>query len=98
MAYRKNGMRTLYLISYDISDPKRLRKVCRYLKGYKVDGQKSVYECWVTESERRAIKRDLQELILPDQDRVHLFQLDPRQQVQCFGRATHFTEPGFFVT
>lgn len=91
-------MRTLYLVCYDIADPKRLSRVCRYLKGYKVDGQKSAYECWVTESERRQIMQHLEGLTSKGEDRVHLFQLDPRQEVHCFGRATHFTQPGFFIT
>lgn len=90
--------RTLYLICYDITDPKRLYRVAHYLKGYKVDGQKSAYECWVTESEKRQILTELQTLTDPTTDRVHLFQLDPRQQVECFGCATHFTTPGFFIT
>jgi len=40
--------RTLYLVAYDISDPRRLGRVCRSLKGYRVQGQKSVPEIWVT--------------------------------------------------
>ncbi len=91
-------MRTLYLICYDIANPKRLRRVCRYLKGYKVDGQKSVFECWITEGERREIMRHLDNLMSREEDRIHLFQLDPRKKVECFGQATHFTTPGFFVT
>lgn len=91
-------MRILYLICYDITDPKRLQQVGHYLKGYKVDGQKSVYECWVTESERRIILERLDQLTEPAADRIQLFQLDPRQQVQCYGQATHFTDKGFFIT
>lgn len=91
-------MRKLYLVCYDIASPKRLRRVGRYLKAYRVEGQKSVYECWVTEGERRRIVADLETLTSPIEDRISLFQLDPRQRVRCFGLAEHFTTPGFFIT
>ena len=37
--------RMRYLVSYDISDPKRLRKVARSLEGFGVRLQYSVFEC-----------------------------------------------------
>jgi CRISPR-associated protein Cas2 len=36
--------RLRYLVSYDISDPKRLRKVARSLEGFGVRLQYSVFE------------------------------------------------------
>lgn len=90
-------MRTLYLISYDISDPRRLRRVFRYLQGYRVNGQKSVFECWITPAERREILLNLPKMTEPEQDRVHIFQLDPRQQVLCFGQAVSGSPTGFFI-
>ena len=41
--------RTLYLIAYDISHPKRLNRVRHFLKNYSTGGQKSVYECFLTD-------------------------------------------------
>ena len=37
--------RLRYLVSYDICDPKRLRKVARSLEGFGVRLQYSVFEC-----------------------------------------------------
>jgi len=37
--------RIRYLVSYDISNPKRLRKVARSLEGFGVRLQYSVFEC-----------------------------------------------------
>lgn len=88
--------RTLYLIAYDIADPRRLEQVCRYLTGWKVAGQKSCFECWLTPSERQQALRTLRDLILPSEDRIHLFQLDPRQSVRCHGVARTFTQ-GYFT-
>ncbi|MCX8086383.1 MAG: CRISPR-associated endonuclease Cas2 [Rhodocyclaceae bacterium] len=89
--------RLLTLVAYDICEPKRLHKVCRYLTGYKVAGQKSVFELWVTPAELLRIRADLEELIDPDEDRVHFLGLDPRMKPQLFGRATHFTEHFFAI-
>jgi hypothetical protein len=35
--------RTLYLVAYDVSDPRRLARVHRFMTGWKVGGQKSFY-------------------------------------------------------
>jgi CRISPR-associated protein Cas2 len=79
--------RTLYLIAYDVADPKRLARVHRYLLGWKVGGQKSFYECWLTRAELATVTRELGELIDPASDRVHIFQLDERMQPKCYGIA-----------
>lgn len=89
--------RSLYLACYDIADPKRLRRVCRLLQGYRVEGQLSAYECWLTPSELRDVKVALTQLIDTEEDRVHLFRLDPRMSVQCYGQAKHFTGGPFLI-
>jgi CRISPR-associated protein Cas2 len=35
----------------------RLRRVHKYLIGYKVGGQKSFFECWLTAAELRDVRR-----------------------------------------
>lgn len=72
--------RTLYLVCYDIANPKRLYRVHRFLLGYKVGGQKSFFECWLTPSELRVVRAGLLARMEIDEDRAHIFQLDPRQQ------------------
>ena len=48
--------RTLYLVAYDVcGDARRLARVGRYLRSYRVAGQKSVPEIWVTPAELRTI-------------------------------------------
>lgn len=87
-----------YLVAYDIADPKRLYQVLRYMKGWKVGGQKSFCECWLTPAERRTVLDTLAELIDRDDDRVHLVQLDPRMQPRCFGQAQTVSQPIFAIT
>lgn len=80
-------MRSLYLVCYDISEPRTLQRVHRYLLGYKVGGQKSFYECWLTAAELRQVEADLAEMIDVATDRVHIFQLDPRMRPTLLGVA-----------
>jgi len=82
--------RTLYLVAYDMCDPRRLHRICRYLTGYKVGGQKSVFEIWATDGELREIRGKLEHLMLQDEDRVHILALNPRMQPRCSGRARSF--------
>lgn len=82
-----NAQRTLYLVCYDVSCPKRLYRVHRYLLGFKVGGQKSFFECWFTPAELRAARGELAVLIDPVEDRVHIFQLDPRMKMEGLGIA-----------
>ena len=82
-----DAARTLFLVCYDISCPKRLDRVHRFLLGFKVGGQKSFFECWLTAAELRDVRRTLGELINPTEDRAHIFQLDPRMQNQGLGLA-----------
>lgn len=89
--------RTLYLVAYDVSEPHRLQRVCRYLTGYKVGGQKSVFELWLTPAELRRVRADLDELMDADEDRLHILTLDPRMTVRCFGRAQSFTQNFFCI-
>lgn len=80
--------RALYLVCYDISSPQRLRRVRHYLQGFKVGGQKSFFECWLTPPELRSVRGTLDAMIEKESDRVHIFQLDPRMQPQCHGVAS----------
>jgi len=89
--------RDLYLIAYDICEPRRLRHVYRYLAGYKVAGQKSVCEVWVTPAELKHIRSDLEAMMEMGEDRLHILALEPRMKPLLVGRATHFTSNHFAI-
>lgn len=89
--------RTLYLVAYDIADPRRLARACRYFKSWRVDGQKSVPEIWVTPAELQTIRAHLHSLLDLAQDRIQLVALDPRMQPRCLGRATTFSPRHFCI-
>jgi CRISPR-associated protein Cas2 len=92
-----NKARTLYLVCYDIASPKRLYQVHKFLLGYKVGGQKSFFECWLTAGELNDVRRGLAERLEPNDDRAHIFQLDPRQKISCLGSAQPVNTGSFMI-
>lgn len=89
--------RSLYLVAYDICDPQRRTRVCRYLKSYRVQGQKSVPEIWVTPAELQHIQRHLADLLQPHTDRIQIVALDPRMKPHCLGKAATFNQHHFCI-
>lgn len=47
--------RPLYVAAYDIGDARRQAEARELLKGYSIGGQKSVYECFLSEPEKRRV-------------------------------------------
>ncbi len=90
-------VRSLYLVAYDIADTRRLAVITRMMKGWKVGGQKSLCECWLTPAEQRVMLDQLDELIDPETDRIHLFSLDPRMTPRMAGVARTFSSPVFII-
>jgi CRISPR-associated protein Cas2 len=88
--------RTLYLIAYDITNNRRLNRVRQFLKGYSTGGQKSVYECFLTDGELRYVKKKIERLIDEDEDRVHIFTMDGRSKTHALGIAVQPKDPEYF--
>lgn len=89
--------RILYLVAYDIASPRRWYTVHKFLLGYKVAGQKSFFECWLTAAELRGVAAELDARVEASEDRAHIFQLDERMEVRCFGVAQTFDRNFFMV-
>jgi len=62
--------RIRYLVSYDISNPKRLRRVARTLEGFGVRLQYSVFECPRDDLRLARLKAELHHLLRHDEDQV----------------------------
>lgn len=90
--------RTLYLVAYDVCSPRRLARVSRYFHSYRVAGQRSVPEIWVTLGELETIKSDMRQLLDADADRLQIIALDPRMRRSCLGQARTFSFPFFCVS
>ena len=89
--------RHLYLACYDISDPKRLRKVHRIVQAYAIGGQKSFYECWLTEVDRTELLDRVQAAFDPEEDQFRLFRLDPNAETIFMGIARRQSLQPFMV-
>ncbi len=70
-------MRRIYLITYDICDPKRLRQVFRCLRNWGDHVQYSVFECQLTPSDLLRCKAELAERIKHNEDQVLVIDLGP---------------------
>ena len=92
--------RTLYLVCYDIACPKRLYRVHRFLLGYKVGGQKSFFECWLTPAELREVRAGLLERMQLDEDRAQTCFADDMQNTinDCLANRAHEDSEVFFVS
>jgi len=85
-------VRKLLIVTYDISDPKRLRKVFKAMKGFGQHLQLSVFRCDLTEMERFEMIGVLQDLIHHEEDQILVIDLGPSEgrshQVDAIGRPT----------
>ena len=88
--------RDLYIVAYDICAPKRLNRVRYFLKGFSTGGQKSVFECFLTQGELREVITGISNIIDESIDRVHIFSLDGRSRSHTFGVAIPPKDPEFF--
>jgi CRISPR-associated protein Cas2 len=85
-------MRQTYIVSYDISDPKRLRKVFRLMKGYGEHVQLSVFRCELTHRALVELRARLGSTIHHDQDQVLFVDVGPEDgrgsaSISALGRA-----------
>ena len=62
--------RTRYLVSYDVCDPKRLRKVARVLEGFGTRLQYSVFECPLDDLRLAELKSEVHPLLNHSEDQV----------------------------
>jgi CRISPR-associated protein Cas2 len=76
-------MRNRYVVSYDISDAKRLRRVHRLMRGYGTPLQYSVFQCDLSQSERVLLIEALTPVIHHREDQVMLINLGPTQGRGC---------------
>ena len=60
----------VYLVSYDIADPKRLRKVFKTMRGFGDHLQFSVFLCVLSPLQRERMERRLEDLIHHGEDQV----------------------------
>ena len=60
----------LYIITYDISDPKRWRKIFNLMKGYGVWLQLSVFQCRLSIRRMKELRYRLEDIINREEDHI----------------------------
>ena len=88
--------RRLYLAAYDVAHPRRLKLSLELIKGYATGGQKSAYECWLSDGEKTALLHDMALVLEEAQDSFFLIGLDPRSPVHVLGQAEAPADPDTF--
>ena len=79
----------LILVSYDIPDNKRRRKIAKTLLDYGDRVQYSVFECNLTRTQQAQLVKELKKLMAPQKDSVRIYPLraDSAAQVKVLGIA-----------
>jgi CRISPR-associated protein Cas2 len=88
----------LYIVAYDIADPRRWRRVFRLMNGYGEWLQLSVFQCRLSRRRRIELKFALGEIIDHAQDHVVILDLGPaadiRPRVESLGKPFTVVERG----
>jgi CRISPR-associated protein Cas2 len=71
----------LYIVTYDISDPKRWRAVFKAMKGYGEWLQLSVFQCRMNARRHADLTATLDQIIHHREDHVLLMDLGPAESV-----------------
>ena len=84
-------METVYLVCYDIADPKRLRHVHRATEDRGPRLQYSVYQCELSGAQLAIFQAELDEIIDTSEDQVLFVRLGPRNamtygKIESLGR------------
>jgi CRISPR-associated protein Cas2 len=72
----------LFVVAYDIADPKRWRKVFRVMKGYGRWLQLSIFQCRLSARRRAEMAARLDALIAREDDHVVILDLGPADGVE----------------
>lgn len=88
-----------YIVTYDISDPKRWRKVFRLLSGFGEHVQLSVFRCDLDSLQVARLVNAINGVIHHGEDQVILLRLGPAtvrtlEEIVVLGRPRKFEPPG----
>jgi CRISPR-associated protein Cas2 len=75
-------MEHLFIISYDIAEPKRWRRVFRIMKGYGEWLQLSVFQCRLTRMRMIQLESELKDAMNQREDHVLIVDVGPAEGVE----------------
>ena len=68
------------VVSYDVTDDTRRRRIASELENFGTRAQYSVFECHLDESDLDELKRRLEALAAADEDHVRYYHLCPKDE------------------
>lgn len=77
----RSNRERIYVVAYDIADPRRWRRVFRLMEGFGQWLQLSVFQCRLSGSRRIELAMRLEELIDPTRDHVLILDVGPADEV-----------------
>ncbi|MGD9157363.1 MAG: CRISPR-associated endonuclease Cas2 [Desulfobacteraceae bacterium] len=87
------------MVTYDITDPKRLRRLHKFLKEFGLNTQKSVFECDIDDDALKKIRRYCKENLDLDEDSVRIYKICSRciNKVELSGQGMKITQLDYMV-
>lgn len=90
-------MRKIYIVSYDIREPKRLNRTYNKMRGYGNHLQYSVFLCDLSEKERIIMVSELMDIINLSEDSVIIFEIGASEnnagkRIKTIGKALEMKE------
>jgi CRISPR-associated protein Cas2 len=87
------------LITYDITAPKRLRRMHKFLKEYGLNTQKSVFECDIDDTALKSIRKFCREELDLADDQVRIYKICSRciNKVTISGQGLKITQLDYMV-
>jgi CRISPR-associated protein Cas2 len=82
MPPRRSNAEHAYVVAYDISDPKRWRKIFKLMNGYGRWLQLSIFHCRLAGGRRAEMAMALEQLIDATRDHVIILDLGPAEDVE----------------
>jgi CRISPR-associated protein Cas2 len=95
-------MRRCYLVAYDVSDPKRWRKIFKAMGGFGEWWQYSTWFCVLRDIDKIRMQRELDEFMNHAEDQIIIIDLGPdestaREAVTVLGQSLPKSESGIVV-
>lgn len=89
----------IVLITYDITDPKRLNRMHKFLKEFGLNTQKSVFECDIDDVALKNIRRYCKENLDLSSDSVRIYKICSRcmKKVSVSGLGLKITQLDYLV-
>lgn len=86
----------LFVVAYDIADPKRWRRVYRTMQGHGAWLQLSLFQCRLTRRRLAALRGTLSQIIKQGEDHVVFLDLGPADsaslRLESLGKATQVVQ------